>query len=80
MMTVVAMLKQQHRHILDDLTAVCETVLRRETAPSLLPTPDQRHAFGRPATYLNRIGERLLRRDKLLYRAANVRMWWIRAG
>jgi transposase len=80
MMTVVATLKQQYRHVLGDLTAACEVALRGETAPSLLPTPDQRHAFRRPAAYLDRIGERLLRRDKLLCRAANVRMGWILAG
>ena len=38
MMTVVAALKQQHRHPLDDLTAACEAALRDEEAPSLLPT------------------------------------------
>lgn len=39
MMTVVATLKQPHRHVLDDLTAACEALLRGEAAPSLLPTP-----------------------------------------
>jgi transposase len=39
MMTVVATLKQQHRHVLDYLTATCEAALRGEAAPSLLPTP-----------------------------------------
>ena len=39
MMTVVATLKQQHRHVLDYLTAACEAALRGEAAPSLLPTP-----------------------------------------
>jgi transposase len=38
-MTVVATLKQQHRHVLDYLTAACEAALRGEAAPSLLPTP-----------------------------------------
>ena len=38
MMTVVATLKQQHRHVLDDLTAAYEATLRGEAAPSLLPT------------------------------------------
>jgi transposase len=38
MMTVVATLKQQHRHVLDYLTAACEAVLHADTAPSLLPT------------------------------------------
>ena len=38
MMTVVATLKQQHRNILDYVTAACEAVLWGEPAPSLLPT------------------------------------------
>ena len=38
MMTVVATLKQQHRNILDYITAACEAALRGESAPSLLPT------------------------------------------
>src|ERR687892_97209 len=41
MMTVVATLKQQHRNVLDYLTAACEAVLHGEQVPSLLPTPDQ---------------------------------------
>ena len=40
MMTVVATLKQQQRHPLDYLTAACETALRDEAVPSLLPTDD----------------------------------------
>jgi transposase len=40
MMTVVATLKQQHRPVLDYLTAACEAALSGEAAPSLLPTPD----------------------------------------
>jgi transposase len=39
MMTVVATLKQQHRNVLDYVTAVCEAALRGESAPSLLPLP-----------------------------------------
>ena len=39
MMTVVTTLKQQHRPVLDYLTATCEAALRGEPAPSLLPTP-----------------------------------------
>lgn len=39
MMTVVTTLKQQHRPVLDYLTATCEAVLRGEPAPALLPTP-----------------------------------------
>lgn len=38
MMTVVASLKQQHRHVLDYMTAACEAALCGEPAPSLLPT------------------------------------------
>jgi transposase len=40
MMTVVATLKQQHRNVLDYVTAACEAALRGEPAPSLLPTTD----------------------------------------
>jgi transposase len=40
MMTVVATLKQQHRHVLDYLTTACEAALHGESAPSLLPSPD----------------------------------------
>jgi transposase len=39
MMTVVATLKQQHRHVLTYVTAACEATLRGEAAPPLLPTP-----------------------------------------
>jgi transposase len=49
MMTVVATLKQQHRHVLDYLTAACEAALCGEQAPSLLPTPDQFRICMRPA-------------------------------
>jgi transposase len=37
-MTVVATLKQQHRHVLAYLTAVCEAALHADPAPSLLPS------------------------------------------
>ena len=40
LMTVVATLKQQHRNVLDYLTAACEAALSGETAPSLLPPSD----------------------------------------
>ena len=40
-MTVVATLKQQHRNVLDYLTAACEAALWGEPAPSLLPTPGE---------------------------------------
>ena len=49
MMTVVATLKQQHRNVLDDLTAACEAALRGGGAPSLLPTPAQLAQGMRPA-------------------------------
>jgi transposase len=49
MMTVVATLKQQHRNVLDYLTAACEAALRGEGAPSLLPTPAQLAQGMRPA-------------------------------
>jgi transposase len=39
MMTVVATLKQQHRHVLEYVTAACEAVLCGAPAPPLLPTP-----------------------------------------
>jgi transposase len=39
MMTVAATLKQQHRNVLDYLTAACEAALYGEPPPSLLPTP-----------------------------------------
>ena len=38
MMTVVATLTQQQRHVLEYLTAACEAALCGEPAPSLLPT------------------------------------------
>lgn len=38
-LTVVATLKQQRRHVLTYLTAACEASLHRRTAPSLLPSP-----------------------------------------
>jgi transposase len=49
MMTVVATLKQQHRRVLDYLTAACEAALRGEIAPSLLPMPAQLEQQMRPA-------------------------------
>jgi transposase len=41
MLTVVSTLKQQQRHVFAYLTAACETALRREAAPSLLPASHQ---------------------------------------
>jgi transposase len=49
MMTVVATLKQQHRHVLDDVTAACEAARCREPAPSLLPTLDALNQVMLPA-------------------------------
>jgi len=49
MMTVVATLTQQHRNVLDYLTAACEAALRGDSAPSLLPTPDHLSEFLHPA-------------------------------
>ena len=49
MMTAVATLKQQHRHVLDYLTAACETTWRGAPAPSLLPIPAQLRKFLHPA-------------------------------
>jgi transposase len=49
MMTVMATLKQQHRNVLDYLTAACEATLRGELAPSLLPTPAERQQLLHPA-------------------------------
>jgi transposase len=41
MMTVVATVTQQQRHVLEYLTAACEAALRGAAAPSLLPISDQ---------------------------------------
>jgi transposase len=49
MMKVVATLKQQHRHVLDYLTAACEAVLHGEPAPCLLPVPSGLEKCMRPA-------------------------------
>jgi transposase len=48
MMTVVATLKQQHRNVLDYVTAACEAALCGEPAPSLLPPPDALNHAMRP--------------------------------
>jgi len=60
MMTVVATLKQQHRHLLDDLTATCEASLHRKAAPSLLPTPAALEHILHPAASLDDRDHRLL--------------------
>jgi transposase len=49
MMTVVATLKQQHRNVLDYVTAACEAALCGEPAPSLLPTLDALNQVMLPA-------------------------------
>jgi len=41
LMTVVATVKPQQRHVFAYLTAACEAALRGEAAPSLLPVSDQ---------------------------------------
>jgi Transposase IS66 family len=60
MMTVVAPLQQQPRHVLASVTAACEAALRGEAAPSLLPLPAATEHRLCPATSLDHIGERLL--------------------
>ena len=49
MMTVVATLKQQHRNVLDYVTAAGEAALCGEPAPSLLPAPATIEQGMRPA-------------------------------
>jgi transposase len=49
MMTVVATLKQQHRNVLDYVTAACEAALCGAPAPSLLPTLEALNQVMRPA-------------------------------
>ena len=49
MMTVAATLKQQHRNVLDYVTAACEAALCGERAPSLRPTPETLDQGLRPA-------------------------------
>jgi transposase len=49
MMTVVATLKQQHRKVLEYVTAACEAALCGQPAPSLLPTPEALEQLMRPA-------------------------------
>jgi transposase len=49
LMTVGATRNQQHRDVLDSLTAACEAALRGEGAPSLLPTPAHLTQGMRPA-------------------------------
>jgi transposase len=49
MMTMVATLKQQHRRVLNSLTAVCEAALQAQPIPSLLPSRDDLAQLMRPA-------------------------------
>jgi transposase len=49
LMTMVATLKQQHRNVLDSVTAACEAALCGAPAPSLLPTPADIEQGMRPA-------------------------------
>jgi transposase len=49
MMKVMATPKQQHRHVLDYLTAACEAVLHGEPAPCLLQAPSGLEKCMRPA-------------------------------
>jgi transposase len=49
LMTLVATLKQQHRHALEYLTAACRAALCGNPAPSLLPTLAEIDQFVRPA-------------------------------
>jgi hypothetical protein len=49
MMTVVATLQQQHRNVLDYVTAACEAALCGEPAPALLPTLDALNQVMLPA-------------------------------
>jgi transposase len=49
MMTVVTTLKQQHRNVLDYLTAAGAAPWRSDPAPSLLPTPDHLTELLHPA-------------------------------
>jgi hypothetical protein len=70
------LLKQQHRHVLDYLTAACEAALCREIAPSLLPAPAAIEQLLYPAASLDHIGERL----PYLYRSAVYPYWEAAAG
>ena len=49
MITVVAKLQQQHRHVLDYLTTACEAALHGDPAPSLLPIPTEIEQLMQPA-------------------------------
>jgi transposase len=49
MMTMVATLKQQHRHALNYLTTACEAALQGQPIPSFLPSPGDPVQRIRPA-------------------------------
>jgi transposase len=49
MMTMVATLKQQHRHVLNYLTTACEAALQGQPIPSFLPSPGDPVQLIRPA-------------------------------
>jgi transposase len=49
MMTMVATLRQQHRHVLDYLTTACEAALQGKPTPSMLPSPGDLEHLARPA-------------------------------
>jgi hypothetical protein len=53
MMAVVAIIRQQHRHLLAYGTAACEATGCGESAPSLLPTP----AKLKPLIYARRLAQ-----------------------
>jgi transposase len=59
MMTVVATLHQQHRHVLAYVTAACEAALCGAPAPSLLPIPADIEQGLQPAAECVSLGERL---------------------
>jgi transposase len=49
MMTMVATLKQQHRHVLNYLTTACEAALQGQPLPPLLPSPAELAQLMSPA-------------------------------
>jgi transposase len=59
MMTMVATLKPQHRHVLDYLTTACEAALQGQPTPSSLPSPCDLEQLMRPAASFASVGERL---------------------
>ena len=59
MMTMVATLTQQRRHVLTYLTTACEAALQGQSIPSLLPSPADFAHLIRPAASFASVGERL---------------------